>query len=58
MNKKEYEKPAMRVIILHQRAHLLTGSGYGKFTTTSTNLGDDDDFEFVGSDEGYTGGAH
>ena len=57
MNKKEYEKPAMRVIILHQRAHLLTGSGYGKFTTTSTNLGDDD-FIFVGSDEGYTGGAH
>jgi hypothetical protein len=57
MNKKEYEKPAMRVIILHQRAHLLTGSGYGKFTTTSTNLVDDDGFEFVGSDEGYTGDA-
>ena len=57
MNKKEYEKPAMQVIILHQRAHLLTGSGYGKFTTTSTNLVDDD-FIFEGSDENYTGGAH
>ena len=52
-----YQKPAMRVIILHQRAHLLTGSGYGKFTTTSTNLVDDDDFEFVGSDEVYPGDA-
>ena len=58
MNKKKYEKPAMRVIILHQQAHLLTGSGYGKFTTTSTNLVDDDAIEFVGSDEDYTGGAH
>lgn len=57
MNKKKYEKPVMRVVILHQRAHLLTGSGYGKFTTTSTNLDVNDDFEFVGSDEGYTGGA-
>ena len=51
-----YQKPAMRVIILHQQAHLLTGSGYGKFTTTSTNLVDDD-FIFEGSDENYTGGA-
>ena len=48
-----YQKPAMRVIVLQQRAHLLTGSGYGKFT----NLVDDDGFEFVGSDEGYTGDA-
>ena len=55
--KRMYQKPAMRVIILHQRAHLLTGSGYGKFTTTSTNLVDDD-FIFEGSDENYTGGAH
>ena len=52
-----YQKPAMRVIMLQQQAHLLTGSGYGKFTTTSTNLVDDDGFEFVGSDEGYTGDA-
>ena len=57
MNKKKYEKPAMRVIILHQQAHLLTGSGGDTFTKTSTNLVDDDGFEFVGSDEGYTGGA-
>ena len=52
-----YQKPAMRVIVLQQRAHLLTGSGGDTFTKTSTNLGDDD-FIFVGSDEGYTGGAH
>ena len=52
-----YQKPAMRVIMLQQQAHLLTGSGYGKFTTTSTNLDVNDDFEFVGSDEDYTGGA-
>lgn len=56
MNKKKYEKPAMRVIILHQQAHLLTGSDGDTFTKTSTNLGGDD-FIFVGSDEGYTGGA-
>ena len=54
MNKKEYEKPAMQVVMLQQQAHLLTVS---KFTTVSTNLDDDDDFIFVGSDEGYTGGA-
>ena len=57
MNKKEYEKPAMRVIILHQRAHLLTGSGNGPLISTKTNLAVNDDFEFVGSDEDYTGGA-
>ena len=54
MNKKEYEKPAMRVVILHQQAHLLAGSN---FTTTSTNLDPEDDFIFEGSDENYTGGA-
>ena len=53
-----YQKPAMRVVILHQQAHLLTVSGNGKFTTTSTNLDPEDDFIFVGSDAGYTGGAH
>lgn len=58
MNKKEYEKPAMRVVILHQQAHLLTGSGGDTFTKTSTNLDPGDDFIFGGSDEGYTGGAH
>ena len=51
--KRMYQKPAMQVAILHQQAHLLTGSN---FTTTSTTLGEDD-FIFVGSDEGYTGGA-
>ena len=54
MKKKEYQKPAMRVVKLQQQACLLTGSG--TFTTTSTNL-DEDDFIFGGSDTGYTGGA-
>ena len=56
MNKKEYQKPAMRVVLLQQHAHLLAGSN--KFTTTSTNLDEDDDFNFGGSDEGYTDGVH
>jgi len=49
MNKKEYEKPAMRVVILHQQAHLLAGSN---FTTTSTNLDPEDDFIFGGGGDG------
>ena len=52
-----YQKPAMRVIVLQQRAHLLTGSGGDTFTKTSTNLDPKDDFIFEGSDENYTGGA-
>ena len=55
MNKKEYEKPAMRVVMLQQHEHLLAGS---TFTTTSTNLDPGDNFIFAGSDEGYTGDAH
>ena len=47
----------MRVIMLQQQAHLLTGSGNGPLISTKTNLGVNDDFEFVGSDEDYTGGA-
>lgn len=53
-----YQKPAMRVIVLQQRAHLLTGSGGDTFTKTSTNLDSEDVFIFEGSDENYTGGAH
>ena len=26
MNKKDYQKPAMRVVLLQQQAHLLAGS--------------------------------
>jgi len=54
--KRMYQKPAMRVIVLQQRAHLLTVSGGYTFTKTSTNLGDDN-FIFEGSDENYTGDA-
>ncbi len=39
MKKKEYQKPAMRVVKLQQQTYLLTGS---IFTTTSTNLADED----------------
>ena len=55
MNKKDYQKPAMRVVLLQHQQHLLAGSG--TFTTTSTNLDDGDDFIFGGSDTGYTGGV-
>ena len=40
MKKKEYQKPAMRVVKLQQQAPLLAGS---IFTTTSTNLADEDE---------------
>ena len=49
MNKKEYEKPAMRVVMLQQHEHLLAGS---TFTTTSTNLDPEDDFIFGGGGDG------
>ena len=42
--------------IQHQ-THLLAGVGNGPLISTKTNLAVNDDFEFVGSDEDYTGGA-
>ena len=55
MNKKEYMKPAMRVVKIQHTGMLMTS---GTFTTTSTNMTGDDDLIFGGSDEGYTGGAY
>ena len=55
MNKKDYQKPAMRVVMLQQQTHLLAGSD--TFSTTNTNLTGDDVIDFGGSDAGYTGGA-
>ena len=53
MKKKEYQKPAMRVVKLQQQARLLTGS---IFTTTRTNLADEDeedeDLIYVGGGDG------
>ena len=50
MKKKEYQKPAMRVVKLQQQACLLTGS---IFTTTSTtNLADEVDEDLI-----YGGGG-
>ena len=40
MKKKEYQKPAMRVVKLQQQARLLAGS---IFTITSTNFADEDE---------------
>ena len=39
MNKKEYQKPTMNVVLLQHQAHLLAGS----VQTLSTNLDDDED---------------
>ena len=55
MNKKDYQKPAMRVVLLQHQQHLLAGS-YG-VNSVDSNLEDEDDFIFGGSDTGYTGGA-
>ena len=49
MKKKEYQKPAMRVAKLQQQARLLAGS---IFTTTRTNLADDEDLIYVGGGDG------
>ena len=49
MKKKEYQKPAMRVVKLQQQARLLTGS---IFTTTSTNLADEEDLIYGGGGDG------
>ena len=56
MNKKDYMKPAMRVVKI-QHTGMLMVSGGSTFSTTSTNLIDDDVIDFGGSDDGYTGGA-
>lgn len=50
MNKKDYQKPAMRVVLLQHQAQLLVGSG--TFTTISTNLEGEDDIEFGGGGDG------
>ena len=55
MNKKDYQKPAMRVVLLQHQQHLLDGS-YG-VNSVDSNLDDEDDIIFGGSDTGYTGGA-
>ena len=54
--KKNYQQPEMRVVLLQHRTQLLTGSKTISVTKVSSNL-ENDDFEFVGSDVEYTGGA-
>lgn len=47
----------MRVVLLQHRTQLLTVSKTTSVTKVSSNLQGSDDFEFVGSDVEYTGGA-
>ena len=57
MNKKEYMKPAMRVVKIQHTGMLMTSN----VRSLGSNLNDDedltDDFIFGGSDDGYIGGA-
>lgn len=43
--KKNYQKPALQVLIFEHEEQLLGGSKVG---SVNTNLADDDDFEFIG----------
>ena len=52
MNKKEYEKPAMREVMLQHTGMLMMSD----VRSIGTNL-DDDDIIFGGTDENYNGGA-
>lgn len=56
MTKKEYQKPAMRVVILQQQALLQTGS---TFTTFKANVDNESELTYEGldTDNEYTGGA-
>ena len=49
--KKDYFKPAMRVVEMKQR-QILCGSGGAKVNSVSTNMVDDDDFGYVGGGNG------
>ena len=51
MIKKEYQKPAMRVVELQHRSMILAGS----VTSVSTTGLDDDDLELPGSGQTTTG---
>ena len=44
MNKKEYKKPTMKVVQLHQRTHLLSGS-VRKLSGTFTKYGGGDNVD-------------
>ena len=48
MNKKDYQKPTMKVVQLKQRSHILAGSPY----SVTTGLGAMDDDVDLGDAEG------
>ena len=46
MNKKEYQKPTMKVVKLHHRYHIMTCSNYettGTGKTSITQMGEEED---------------
>ena len=45
MNKKDYMKPTMRVVVLKHKCHILAGSG-DTVSHVTTNMADDDDFHY------------
>lgn len=49
--KKDYCKPAMRVVEMKHRCHILAGSGE-KVNSIYTNMSGDDDFEYGGGSNG------
>ena len=55
--KKNYQKPAMRVVKVQHRSQLLVGSKK-MVTGAKSNLTQEDAIEYAGSDSGYNGDAH
>ena len=55
--KKNYQKPAMRVVKVQHRSQLLVGSKK-MVTGAKSNLTQEDAIEYIGSDKDYDGDAH
>ncbi len=55
--KKNYQKPAMRVVKMQHRSQLLVGSKK-MVTGAKSNLTQEDAIEYAGSDSGYNGDAY
>lgn len=51
MNKQAYEKPAMKVVMIHQQSHILAGS---LTSVQSTGLDDGEELKY-GNDGGKSG---
>ena len=55
MTKKEYQKPAMRAVVLQQQSHLLAGSN--TFSTIKAKVDGESELTYEGLDEDYRDGA-